>query len=167
MHDLTNRRTTYLVMILALWTFQIGFGSFIVADSLKDMNFTVVPSLKIGLTRFVCGVVMHIQCDKEFQNGLRIMKYSVNHAWKFDNYKLAFLPGFLQIIAMITITLINFLVIMISGEILDIAKDFTALMIIADFDNIFGTFENSNELPKKILSEEEYEFLFKVEKTSS
>ena len=95
------------------------------------------------------------------------MKYSVNHSWKFDNYKLAFLPGFLQIIAMITITLINFLVIMISGEILDIAKDFTALMIIADFDNIFGTFENSNELPKKILSEEEYEFLFKVEKTSS
>ena len=167
MHDLANRRTTYLVMILALWTFQIGFGSFIVADSLKDMDFTKVPSLKIGLTRFVCGVVMHIQCDKEFQNGLRMMKYSVNHYWKFDNYKLAFLPGFLQIIAMITITLINFLVIMISGEILDIAKDFTALMIIADFDNIFGTFENSNELPKKILSEEEYEVLFKVEKTSS
>ena len=60
MHDLSNRRTTYLVMIIALWTFQIGFGSFIVADSLKDMIFTEVPSLKIGLTRFVCGVVMHI-----------------------------------------------------------------------------------------------------------
>ena len=48
---------------------------------------------------------------------------------------------------MIAITLINFLVIMISGEILDIAKDFTALMIIADFDNIFGAFEGSSELP--------------------
>ena len=68
---------------------------------------------------------------------------------------------------MIAITLINFLVIMISGEILDIAKDFTALMIIADFDNIFGAFERSNELPKLILNEDEYETLFTVEKTSS
>ena len=68
---------------------------------------------------------------------------------------------------MIAITLINFLVIMISGEILDIAKDFTALMIIADFDNIFGSFEGSNELPKLILNEDEYDSLFTVEKTSS
>ena len=110
---------------------------------------------------------MHIQCDKELRNGLQIMKYSVNHYWKFDNYKLAFLPGLLQTIAMLVIIIINFLVIMISGEILDIAKDFTALMIIADFDNIFGNFENSDELPKKILNEPEYEELFKIEKTSS
>ena len=97
-----------------------------------------------------------------------MMKYSVNHYWKFDNYKLAFLPGFLQVIAMMTITLINFFVIMISPNILDIAKDFTALMIISDFDNIFGTFEGSDALPKKIISEKEYEkLLFTIEKTSS
>ena len=96
------------------------------------------------------------------------MKYSVNHRWKFDNYKLAFLPGFLQVIAMVVITLINFVVIMISNSILDIAKDFTALMIISDFDNIFGQFEGSDELPKKILNDDEYEsLLFTVEKTSS
>ena len=94
-HDLMNRRVTYLVMILALWTFQIGFGLFIVLDSWAEIQFSKLPSLKIGLTRFICGVVMHIQCDKEFRNGLNIMKFSVNHYWKFDNYKLAFLPGFL------------------------------------------------------------------------
>ena len=95
------------------------------------------------------------------------MKYSVNHPWKFANYKLAFLPGFLQVIAMLTIISINFLVIMISTSILDIAKDFTALMIIAEFDNIFGTFEGKNELPKLIINEPEYEALFMVEKASS
>ena len=110
---------------------------------------------------------MHIQCDKELRNGLNIMKYSVNHYWKFDNYKLAFLPGLLQTLAMFIIITINFLVIMISGEILDIAKDFTALMIIAEFDNIFGNFENSDELPKRILTEPQYEALFKIEKTTS
>ena len=97
-----------------------------------------------------------------------MMKYAVNHRWKFDNYKLAFLPGFLQVIAMVVITLINFVVIMISTSIIDIAKDFTALMIISDFDNIFGQFEGSDELPKKILNDDEYqELLFTVEKTSS
>ena len=65
-----------------------------------------------------------------------MMKYAVNQRWKFDNYKLAFLPGFLQVIAMVVITLINFVVIMISTSIIDIAKDFTALLIISDFDNI-------------------------------
>ena len=83
------------------------------------------------------------------------MKYSVNHPWKFANYKLAFLPGFLQVIAMLTIISINFLVIMISTSILDIAKDFTALMIIADFDNIFGSFEGKDELPRNIITDED------------
>ena len=77
-----NRRTTYLVMILALWTFQMGFGLFIVVDAgfftvLADWFFdrktdadielklSEVPPLNIGLTRFICGVVMHIYCDNE------------------------------------------------------------------------------------------------------
>ena len=40
--------------------------------------------------------------------------------------------------AMVIISLINYLVISTSNSVLDIAKDFTALVIIADFDDIFG-----------------------------
>jgi len=39
---------------------------------------------------------------------------------------------------MLCITIVNYFVIMISNNVIDIAKDFTALMIIADFDDIFG-----------------------------
>ena len=61
----------------------MGFGLFIVVDAgfftvLADWFFdrstsdddielklSEVPPLNIGLTRFICGVVMHIYCDSE------------------------------------------------------------------------------------------------------
>ena len=98
---------------------------------------------------------------------MKIMKYAVNHRWKFSNYRLAFLPGFLQVIAMIIITGINYMVIMISNDVLDIAKDFTALMIIGQFDNIFGAFESRDELAMQVLQDAEYRRLFTVEVTTS
>ena len=81
-----------------------------------------------------------------------MMKYAVNHDWKFVNYHLAFLPGFLQTMSMIFITIINYLVIMISSNALEIAKDFTALMIISEFDNYFGAI-SGNETARKVLNE--------------
>ena len=56
---------------------------------------------------------------------------------------------------------------MISEDVLEIAKDFTALMIIGHFDNIFGAFATSHEVAKQILTEPEYEKLFTIETTSS
>ena len=80
---------------------------------------------------------------------------------------MAFLPGFLQFLSMLLITAINYLVIMISTDVLEIAKDFTALMVISDFDDIFGTFEGRNEIAKQILSDPDYEKLFTIETTTS
>ena len=39
---------------------------------------------------------------------------------------------------MVLISLINYAVIATSETVLDVAKDFTALIIIAEFDDIFG-----------------------------
>ena len=76
--------------------------------------------------------------NNEIFNGLKMIKYSVNHPWKFKNEEIAFLAGFLQVFTMIGITIINYFVIFVSGTVIDVAKDFTALLIIADFDDIFG-----------------------------
>ena len=81
---------------------------------------------------------MHIIINDEIFNGLKIMKYSVNHYWKFSNPIMAFAAGFLQVSAMLTITIINYMVIYFSSSVLDIAKDFTALIEIAKFDDMFA-----------------------------
>merc|ERR1712232_172439 len=94
------------------------------------------------------------------------MKYSINHHWKFSNDRLAFSSGLLQVISMVGITLINYLVITINDNILDIAKDFTALMIIGSFDDIFGKVAGK-ELAKDVLTDPAYKELFKIETTTS
>ena len=97
-------------MILACWLFQISFGLYIIVDALLDdkFKFEEAPELKVGLTRFICGIIMHMQCNEEFANGMLIMKYAINHHWKFSNYRMAFLPGFLQVLSMTLITFINY-----------------------------------------------------------
>ena len=40
--------------------------------------------------------------------------------------------------ALVLITIVNYFVVMISNSVIDVMKDFTALLIIAEVDNIFG-----------------------------
>ena len=67
---------------------------------------------------------------------------------------------------MILITVINYMVITISESVIDVAKDFTALMIIAEFDNIFGHL-GGKEKSIDIINESEYEHMFIIEVTTS
>ena len=56
---------------------------------------TVTPQLWIVFARFICGIVLHVFLSAELKQGLTMMKYAVNHSWKFDNYWIAFMSGFL------------------------------------------------------------------------
>ena len=117
-------------------------------------------------------MVMHIILNDEMFNGLKMMKYAVNHWWKFSNPFIAWLSGLFQVLAMVLITLVNLYVINISDSILNIMKDFTALIIISEFDDYFanGMF---NEKAFKVCSDvdkpadKEYIKLFKIETTTS
>ena len=67
---------------------------------------------------------------------------------------------------MFLITVINYMVITISESVIDIAKDFTALMIIADFDNIFGSL-GGKEKAIDIINDSTYDQMFTIEVTTS
>ena len=43
------------------------------------------PAEKVSTTigRFVCALIMHITLTSELEQGLSMMKYAVNHHWKF------------------------------------------------------------------------------------
>ena len=46
------------------------------------------------VTRFICGIVMHIYLQTELCQGFSNMKYALNHPWKFERSKLAFFAGY-------------------------------------------------------------------------
>jgi len=66
------------------------------------------------------------------------MKYSLNHYWKFKNLSLAFLAGWLQVSSCFVIAIVNYVVILESYDILELAKDFVALIVIAQIDDMFA-----------------------------
>ena len=171
-------KDNFLSQLMAVWLFQVSFTVFILIDAMPipwveeewvletKMNLQILPKVKIAYIRFVAGMIMHVQVNREIVNGMRMMKYTVNHWWKFKFHRVAFLTGFLQMLAMVCITLVNYLVITISTNVIDIAKDFTALMIIADFDDIFGEAGVKGSKATDIVGGD-YEDLFKVETTTS
>jgi len=46
--------------------------------------------------RFVCGLIMHLFVTENFKQGQNMMKFAVNHPYKFRNWSLAFMTGALQ-----------------------------------------------------------------------
>ena len=111
-------------------------------------------------------MIMHIYVLDEIKNGMQMMKYSMNHWWKFKYPGYAFMSGLLQIIAMYFIALTNTYVTIGETEIIEIIKDLMALTIICDFNNIFAA-ACGDVLTRKIISDDRYNKLLTVDVTTS
>ena len=96
------------------------------------------------------------------------MKYSVNHPWKFINYRHAFLSGFLQINMVIGVEIVNFLAVLDQSTFSDIVMNFTALVIISEFDDFFySTFDDSDLKNVCSNTDSAYQNLLIIRRTSS
>ena len=60
-----------------------------------------------------------------------MMKYALNHPWKFVSYRQAFLAGFLQTVMVVGVEVVNILVLFALDSFSEIVTNFTALVIIA------------------------------------
>lgn len=49
----------------------------------------------VMVSRMICVVVMHINLMGKVTQGMNMMKYSLNHTWKFDGWHFGFIAGFL------------------------------------------------------------------------
>jgi len=65
------------------------------------------------------------------------MKMANNHEYRFENYRICWLAGFMQMTMIITVECVNFVAILTSTTILDVVMNFMALAVISDFDDFF------------------------------
>ena len=72
------------------------------------------------------------------------MKYAVNHPWKFVDYKFAWLCGFMQVFKVLVVEFVNFSALLTNFTIIEIVRNFLALVVIAEFDNYFFRAEKKN-----------------------
>ena len=86
-----------MVQTIAIFIFQVCISLFIFQNSvLEELNKGIeieVPSLALGLARFITGLAMHTKMTKEIGDGMNKMKYAINHKWKFSRWRYAFLSG--------------------------------------------------------------------------
>lgn len=92
----------------------------------------------------------------ECRQGLKIMKFSLNHPNDFAHPKVVYLIGVMQFTMVLTVELANMLVICGSDTILDVIMNFIALEIIAEFDDFFY-----GALPKKQVANLDMRLLIK------
>ena len=81
------------------------------------------------------------------------MKFACNHPWKFDDYKIAFLAGFLQTITIMAVELVNLLVILLETSIIEIVMNHMAIVVISQFGSFFYMASTEREW-KKLINEE-------------
>ena len=133
-------------------------------------NYEALPeNYGITLSRFLCGAVMHFTLQNEIEQGLKIMKYSTNHHWKFSNYMWAFFIGFAQLSMVIFVEIVNILILCSNYEVMSIIMDFLALVIISDFDNFFVATLKTDRIYNLLLDDADgvLENALKIQRTSS
>ena len=95
--------------------------------------------------RFICATILHLSCVDEVNAGLNMMKYAVNHSYKFNSFWFAFLSGMFQYTQCLCVELANIGVICAATDTISIVFNFIALAIIIDFDDyVFGSLKNES-----------------------
>lgn len=99
----------------------------------------------IMFARFICATILHLSLVDEVSAGLSMMKYAVNHPYRFNRFALAWCSGFLQTISCLTVELANIGVVQGANDTINIVFNFIALAIIVEFDNyVFASMKNES-----------------------
>ena len=120
----------------------------------------------IVFARFICGIVLHVSLSAELQQGMKMMKYAVNHPWKFVDYRLAYSIGLMQTAVVITVEVVNFVALITNDTVLDIVMNFLALVVIAEFDDFFYS-ASKMVAYQDVITEPLYDDFLIVQTTSS
>jgi len=166
----TNKRLNITVHALLTFVCQITLAGMSFYELFTNdqwvPNYKIQASTLILFARFICCTILHLSLIDEVDFGLVMMKYAVNHPYKFVKPHMAWLAGFMQAIATITIELASILVVCAAVDTIDIIFNFIALSILASFDNF--VYESlKNESFKELISRPFTQETLKIKHTTS
>ena len=106
-------RNSMLTKLFFLVIAQLGLTCFLIHYTLspnsdKDGSFsTPPPGISVVISRFLCGIFLHISLEDEAKAAYKMMKYTLNHPWKFEHWYIAFLVSFYQIFVLILVEFVS------------------------------------------------------------
>lgn len=78
-----------------------------IAKEKGEVYQTYPDNASFTLVRFICGILLHAACQREFNQGITFMKFSLNHPYRFDNRGSAFISGLLQTTSVLVVESVN------------------------------------------------------------
>ena len=124
-----------IAMALFLY-YQVFNPSIETAGSFKSTP----PEVIVVLSRWICALFLHISLRSEADVGFLIMKFSINHPWKFHNWWSAFSVGMYQYLVIILVEWVSMMVLLLQQSVLDVLMNFLALTVLTNFDDyLFDT----------------------------
>ena len=104
-----------------------------------------------------------------------MMKYTLNHPWKFKHWFMAFLVNFLQIGVLISVESVCIALLLLQDNVLDVLMNFISLTIITELDDFLFQTLYENPISELITEKEatiydrqcKLEQIIKIETTSS
>ena len=99
--------------------------------------------------------------------GYQLMKYALNHPWKFTSYKTAFFAGLIQVLVIVAVESATFYILVFASDaVFDVLANYAIVLVIADFSKNFAAIEQPGRA-LKLISDEKYAKILKWEVTSS
>ena len=79
-----------------------------------------------------------------------MMKYTINHPWKFEHWFIAFLGNFFQAIMRVLTETVFYAILLVQESVLDVLIIFLVVSIIAQLDSIFFSTLHENPISRLI-----------------
>jgi len=138
-----------LTMVVFLY-YQVFHPSVATAGSFDEPP----PEIIVVLSRWICALFLHISMKDEADIGFKIMKYSINHPWKFNNWWSAFSVGLYQFIIIVMVEFVSMMVLLLQQSVLDVLMNFLALTVLTQFDDYLFMSLHDDPVSKLIKDEE-------------
>lgn len=98
----------------------------------------------IVIAKFISTMVLHWICLPQIRCALATMKFAVNHSYRFDTPVQAYIGAMLHLSAAVAVEILNMASLLTVYDLWEFIRDFTALVVIADFEMLLATAVNED-----------------------
>ena len=74
----------------------------------------------VSFIRFLCAILLHVSLLDEITQGGKLMKFAVNHPWKFRKWQNAWLYGFFQMNMVVFVEIVNIVILNTNDDVKEI-----------------------------------------------
>lgn len=134
------KRASLQSQMLFVWFCQVALCVLLIRNLFvtDQLRIDFPASNDIVIAKFISALVLHWICIPEARTALDCMKFVVNHSHRFEAPFAAYLCMFLKLVSITAIEMLNMFSLLSVPDLFEFIRDFTALIVIADFEQLLS-----------------------------